>query len=325
MPDSSPVFNPRRLGHLNMWVGNLQRSERFYNEVCGLSVSFTEPGIIASFMTTGTSHHDLGICEITKGEPRYGRNGLLQIPPGIGFAAGLNHLAWEMEHEADLLDAMRRAEARGIQPDSLLDHQISHSYYLLDPDQNMVEFYYDTVRDWRTTLHGEMDLITSAWDPSTATGSTETVYEEAPERRRVEKALLHPRWLAHAVLTSTDPARLVDFYTDVAGLRLEPESTPEVALLSSSLATMPFCLAICRGETNGYSHAAYELDDPAELDRAKQALDASGVPVLSTLDLPWKRSLFIRDPDGLLLEFFVPLEGKRDYRDRHAQPWSHLV
>lgn len=307
-----------------MWVNDVRRSERFYNEVCGLTVSFTEPGIVASFMGTGCSHHDLGIVQVTHGEPRYGRDGLLQIPPGMGYSAGLNHLAWEMEHEADLLAAMDRATERGIEPAALLDHQISHSYYIMDPDQNMVEFYCDTVRNWRTTLHGEMDLITSAWNPTTATRSTETFHEEPQPPRRVEHAPLHPRCLSHAVLTSPDPARMAAFYTQVAGLRLEPESTPEVALLSSSLPDLPFCLAICQGKAAGYAHAAYELDDPAEFENARHSLADAGV-LLSALDLPWKRALFLSDPDGLMLEFFVPRDGERNYKERHGQPLSYLV
>ena len=321
---ASPVFNPRRLGHLNMWVNDVRRSERFYNEICGLTVSFTEPGIIGSFMGTGTSHHDLAVVEVTYGEARYGRDGLLQIPPGMGLTAGLNHVAWEMENATDLLAAMERASARGIEPEALLDHQISHSYYLLDPDHNMVEFYYDTVRNWRDTLHGEMDLVTSAWDPGTATRSTETFHEETQPPRRVEHAPLHPRRLSHAVLKSTDPKRLIAFYTEIAGLRLEPESTPEVALLSSSLPGLPFCLAICADETSGYSHAAYELDDPAEFEGARQALAEKGI-LLSALDLPWKRALLFADPNGLMLEFFVPLEGKRDFSERHGMPLCHLA
>ncbi len=47
MPDtlqSSAVrFAPRRLGHANLFVGELERSMRFYAEVCGLEEVRREP------------------------------------------------------------------------------------------------------------------------------------------------------------------------------------------------------------------------------------------------------------------------------------------
>ena len=46
-------FHPRRLGHVNLWVEDLARSERFYNECCGLTVEFSEPDLIATFLGTG--------------------------------------------------------------------------------------------------------------------------------------------------------------------------------------------------------------------------------------------------------------------------------
>jgi amino acid transporter len=49
------VFKPRRLGHANLWVGDLKRSEDFYHRVCGLTVEFWEPDLVATFLGTGTS------------------------------------------------------------------------------------------------------------------------------------------------------------------------------------------------------------------------------------------------------------------------------
>ena len=41
----STYFRPRRLGHANLWVKDLGRSERFYNQVCGLTVEFTRTAV----------------------------------------------------------------------------------------------------------------------------------------------------------------------------------------------------------------------------------------------------------------------------------------
>src|ERR1700730_10006987 len=90
---AAPYFSPRRLGHVNLWVDNLAVSEIFYSEVCGLTVEFTEPDLIASFLGTGHTPHDLGMIQKTNGVSRYGRNGLLQLPGTIGLNAGSNHMA----------------------------------------------------------------------------------------------------------------------------------------------------------------------------------------------------------------------------------------
>ncbi len=69
------IFRPRRLGHANLWVDDLAKSEAFYNTVCGLAVEFTEPGLKASFLGTGNTPHDLGMIEVTGGKARYGAMG----------------------------------------------------------------------------------------------------------------------------------------------------------------------------------------------------------------------------------------------------------
>ena len=46
-------FEPRRLGHVNLWVDELQRGEDFYSQICGLKVEFTEPDLVATFLGTG--------------------------------------------------------------------------------------------------------------------------------------------------------------------------------------------------------------------------------------------------------------------------------
>ena len=61
--NTASYFRPRRLGHVNIWVDDLKRSERFYNECCGLTIEFSEPDLIATFLGTGQTPHDLGMME----------------------------------------------------------------------------------------------------------------------------------------------------------------------------------------------------------------------------------------------------------------------
>src|SRR5262245_47616432 len=142
------VFHPRRLGHANLWVDDLKRSERFYNEVCGLAIEFWETDLVATFLGSGNTPHDIGMIETTGGEARYGLDGLLQIPEGVGTTRGLGHLAWELPNEVDLVEGYRQLGQFGIEPHMTVDHQIAHSVYIGDPDGTQIEFYCDTVKDW---------------------------------------------------------------------------------------------------------------------------------------------------------------------------------
>jgi len=321
-------FRPRRLGHVNLWVTSLERSERFYNEVCGLTIEFTEPGLIASFLGTGHTPHDLGMIEKTDGKARYGRDGLLQLPAGIGLSAGLNHLAWELDSEAALVSGFKALKANGIAFDMTVDHQVAHSVYMSDPDGNSVEYYCDTVRDWRKVLHGPMDLITAAWDPLTAEGFTEGRYDEDPKIRVVANAPVHPKRLTHAVLVTDNVPRLTEFYCTVGGLHVVGASAMgEIVLLASSHAGYPICLALCKGETPAFHHSAFEIESESALDAAAEELSRRGVEVVATTDLRWKRSLFLQDPDGILTEYYVARGESRNLDELHgrALPPAHLI
>ena len=72
-----PRFRPRRLGHVNLWVSDLERSIRFYEDVCGIELVRRERDILIAFHSNGNSHHDIGIIEISRGKDRYGRDGTL--------------------------------------------------------------------------------------------------------------------------------------------------------------------------------------------------------------------------------------------------------
>lgn len=299
-------FRPRRLGHANLWVDDLARSQTFYNEVCGLTVEFWEPDLVATFLGTGNTPHDLGMIQTTGGKARYGRNGLLQIPEGIGASVGLGHLAWELENEVELVDAYRRAREADVAMDMTVDHQVAHSVYLFDPDGNYTEYYCDTVKNWRSVLHGEMELITAGWDPDAEEPFADPRYDESPEIRTVDDAPVHPRRVTHAVLVTADVDRLVSFYTSVGGLE-QIHRDDDVVYLRASLDRYPYHLAICRAQdgTGGYHHVAFELESVEAVDSAETALADRGIAPETTIDNETKRSFYLRDPDGLLSEYYV--------------------
>lgn len=321
---STTYFRPRRLAHVNLWVDDLAKSEAFYNDVCGLAVEFTEPDLIATFLGTGHTQHDLGMIQKTNGIDRYGKDGLLQLPGTVGLKAGLNHLAWELANEAELVEGYRRLMAAGIGTDLTVDHQIAHSVYMFDPEQNYNEFYCDTVRDWRAVLHGKMDLITSQWDPLKAEGFTDTRYDPNPVLSSHPTAPLKPWRITHAVLQVKDVPAMKRFYTEVAGLRIVSDSGDAI-YLGGSHGDYAHNLVLVRGREPAYLHASFQLEGEERLNAAIDALKNGKSSIEKIVDLPWKRSVFLRDPDGLASEWYVARKDARDLAKRGKVSLAYAV
>ena len=300
-------FSPRRLGHVNLFVADLDRSMAFYEGVCGIEEVAREPGIGAGFLSNGNTHHDIGLIQVSEGTALRGRGGHLQIPADRGKHAGLNHLGWEIDNEVALVAAYRRAQALALPMHRLADHQISHSVYLFDPDGHLHEFYADAMKDWRGFFQGEMDLITGEWRPDDPPASSEQKYDPNPEIQRVEKALVHSIRTSHAVFLTNNLSEMRRFYTEVAGLDDVYASTDGncVCLRGASSAGGLDVALLASEEAPMLHHFAFEVEDARELDTAESALESAGLRVERREDNATKRSVFLLDPDGLRVEFFV--------------------
>jgi catechol 2,3-dioxygenase len=319
-----PIFASRRLGHVNLIVDELQRSTDFYNKVCGLALEFSEVGLKANFLGTGHTPHDIGMIECTHGKDRYGKDGHLQIPASAAADIALNHIAWEMSNEAELVAGYERACAAGIEISRTADHQIAHSVYMRDPDGNVVEFYSDTVKDWRNVLHGEVDLITSRWDPSQSNRSEVPLYDSNPQIRVVPEAPVHPRRLTHAVLGTSDVGAMCAFYENIGGLIPVYRQGDDLVLLRGSHTGYRYHLAIVSVPDHkpGLHHFALEVADRAALEASSQELQRRGFAVEKEFDGPLKQSLFLTDPDGFRVEFFTSKEG--NHSELRSQKLSEL-
>src|SRR5712691_363560 len=117
------MFRPRRLGHANLFIGDLERSMQFYNQVCGLEEVFREPAINAGFLSNGNTHHDVAVVQVSE-TSLLGRDSQVLVPEGWGKRAGLFHLGFEMENEAELVAAYRRAQQSGVKILMTVDHQL---------------------------------------------------------------------------------------------------------------------------------------------------------------------------------------------------------
>jgi catechol 2,3-dioxygenase len=91
-----------------------------------------------TFITLG-NHHDLALLEV--GE---------DAPEAPHEAPGLYHLAFKVGDTLDeLRDAKAHLERNGVKVERVVDHTVSRSLYLSDPDGNGLELYVDGSDVWR--------------------------------------------------------------------------------------------------------------------------------------------------------------------------------
>jgi catechol 2,3-dioxygenase len=128
------------LGHVALFVRDLERAKDFYIQAVGLRPvgNLMQGGVMA--LTGGRTHHELLLIEV--GE---------RVPTPSDRQPGLYHLAWKVGENLEELRACRdHLRKLAIPIEAAVDHLISQSLYLKDPDGNRVELYVDDPNyDWR--------------------------------------------------------------------------------------------------------------------------------------------------------------------------------
>ncbi len=281
-------WRPRRLTHANLYVSDLDRAMAFYKTVVGLEEVYRRPAVKAGFLSNGNTHHDIGMVDVSSPLCRSGK-------------PGLNHLAFETETEEDLVAGYRRAVAAGQVFPRTVDHDITRSIYGADPDGNAVEIYADTTKEWRTLRTGTVTKPTPAWTPGQPEPSRERLYHQAPEIRRVEDAVFHPRRIVQATLVARDFDGMLAFYTDVIGLGCK-ESSSDGAVLSGDCGQRDLVLLRnAAGLEPGLHHLRFEVDTMADLSHSERRAKSLGLALERSA--PSAEGIVLRDPDGIRLRF----------------------
>ena len=136
----------RELGHLVLYVHDLDRSVRFYRDVLGWR-SLQDPDqelpfpAVAFSAPSGRTHHELLLIGV--GEDA--------APLPAGRRLGLYHFGLKVgDSDDDLREALASLHAHGVPVLGASDHTVTHSLYIADPDGNEIELYIDVQPEvWR--------------------------------------------------------------------------------------------------------------------------------------------------------------------------------
>jgi catechol 2,3-dioxygenase len=132
----------KELGHLVLYVRNLERSAAFYRDVLGWRQVIPEvPGMPATAFSSGRTHHELLLIEV-------GENAQA-IPQGR--RVGMYHFGLKVgDTDDELREARQRLQDADVRVVGASDHTVTHSLYILDPDGNEIELYIDVAGvDWK--------------------------------------------------------------------------------------------------------------------------------------------------------------------------------
>jgi catechol-2,3-dioxygenase len=130
----------KELGHIVLYVRDLERSRRFYGEVLGWK-EVASLGNQGAMFSSGRTHHELLLLEVgPQATP---------IPPAP--RVGMYHFGLKIgETDEELRAALDELVAAGATVIGSADHAVTHSLYIEDPDGNEIELYIDVQPErWR--------------------------------------------------------------------------------------------------------------------------------------------------------------------------------
>ena len=123
----------KELGHIVLYVRDLERSRRFYGEVLGWK-EVARLGNQGAMFSSGRTHHELLLLEV----------GPNAAPIPRGPRVGMYHFGLKLgETDRELRAALEELTRAGVRVGGAADHNVTHSLYIEDPDGNEIELYID--------------------------------------------------------------------------------------------------------------------------------------------------------------------------------------
>ena len=124
----------KELGHIVLYVRDVERSRRFYRDVLGWKELDVAAGMPIAIFSSGRTHHELLLIEVGPGAapiPHEPRVGMYHFGLKVG------------ESDDELREVLRKLEDEKVPVVGATDHGVTHSLYIRDPDGNEIELYID--------------------------------------------------------------------------------------------------------------------------------------------------------------------------------------
>ena len=158
---------PRAINHLVLNVRNMEVSHKFWTEVVGFKcVAELKPipGRVRPKMRFysgvdaegGVTHHDLALAELPPANQDGSEPPEWSLMPG---RPGLNHVAIAWPDRESWLRQVAWLQSRGVKFLRRINHGMTHSVYIADPDGHGIEVLYELPREiWEHDIDGAQNF-----------------------------------------------------------------------------------------------------------------------------------------------------------------------
>jgi catechol 2,3-dioxygenase-like lactoylglutathione lyase family enzyme len=134
------------LGHVGLYVRDIERSKAFYRDILGLKISDENPKTGSTFMTAKgrlEEHHEL------------------LLVPGREDGKVVQQISFRCASLADVKEFYRMFLEHNVPIIRTVSHGNAVGVYFKDPDDNQVEVYWQTGVDWPQPFGKPVDLTAS--------------------------------------------------------------------------------------------------------------------------------------------------------------------
>jgi catechol 2,3-dioxygenase len=189
--EPGPV-TPIGINHLVLNVRDLEESHRFWTEIIGfkqvgeLKATPTRPNPPKMRFYSGDhngslNHHDVALVE----------NRDLPPPPKdwnmFGMPLAVNHIAITLPNRDAWLAQLRYLQSRGVAFDRRVEHGMTHSLYIHDPNGYGIELLYELPRDvWEGDIDAALNFAVML--PTEGEAALQDRNENVPVFRTAESA-----------------------------------------------------------------------------------------------------------------------------------------
>lgn len=159
----STAITPRGVNHLVLNVSDIEVSHKFWTEIIGLRCvaqlksTPQRPRPTMRFYSGldpegRVSHHDLALCEVPKGNGSDGQHPEWTLMPS---RTGINHVAITWPDRESWLKQVAFLRSKGVKFHRRINHGMTHSVYISDPDGHGIEVLYELPREvWEGDIDG---------------------------------------------------------------------------------------------------------------------------------------------------------------------------